>query len=309
MRTESDATRALRRAAVQASKAPSVRNTEPWRLVLTADSMEIHADQYRQLRALDPRGRQLIVSCGCALLNARASLAFSGYSGHVSRFPDADRPNLVARIHVVAGSDVDSSLAQLNPSADPQSRVVEGRPASHDVPAELVDALLVAGAAEGAHVLRIAGAHDLAAVTRINTLASDAGRADPARRAELHAWTTGENDTARGPGNDIIGSDWLPTTRGADLRRCLFAIGTDTDDQQGWLQAGEALERMLLEVARAGYSASPMTQVLQPGASHVSLRDELDLAMYPHALLSVGRGPIRHAPRRRRLVDVLTEVT
>ena len=65
----------LRRAAVRATLAPSIHNTQPWRFVLSADALEIHADRSRQLRVLDPRGRQMTISCGCALFNARASMA------------------------------------------------------------------------------------------------------------------------------------------------------------------------------------------------------------------------------------------
>ena len=64
---------------MRATLAPSVHNTQPWRFVLSPDALEIHADRSRQLRVLDPRGRQMTLSCGCALFNARASLAAAGY--------------------------------------------------------------------------------------------------------------------------------------------------------------------------------------------------------------------------------------
>ncbi|HEX8768431.1 MAG TPA: hypothetical protein VF714_08680, partial [Jatrophihabitans sp.] len=74
---------ALRRAAVRATLAPSVHNTQPWRLVIGAGRLEIHGDFSRQLRLQDPTSRQLIISCGCALLNARVSLAADGYLAEV----------------------------------------------------------------------------------------------------------------------------------------------------------------------------------------------------------------------------------
>src|SRR3712207_625290 len=77
---------ALRRAAVRATLAPSVHNTQPWRMVIGAGSLQIHADFSRQLRQLDPTRRQLIISCGCALLNARVSLAADGYVADVRRY-------------------------------------------------------------------------------------------------------------------------------------------------------------------------------------------------------------------------------
>ena len=47
-------TTALRRAAVRATLAPSVHNTQPWRLKLTETELSIFADHTRQLKVLDP---------------------------------------------------------------------------------------------------------------------------------------------------------------------------------------------------------------------------------------------------------------
>ena len=38
---------------------------------------------------------------------------------------------------------------------------------------------------------------------------------------------------------------------------------TTSDTPAAWLRAGEALERVLLEVTRCGYVASPLTQVTE----------------------------------------------
>ncbi len=64
-----DLAQALRRAAVRATLVHSVRTTQPWRFVLSASSLQIHADWTRRLRVLDPRGRQLLISCGSAVFN------------------------------------------------------------------------------------------------------------------------------------------------------------------------------------------------------------------------------------------------
>ena len=61
--TEPKLAQAVRRAAVRATLAPSVHNTQPWRFVLGSSRLEIHADWNRRLRVLDPRGRQLLISC------------------------------------------------------------------------------------------------------------------------------------------------------------------------------------------------------------------------------------------------------
>ena len=90
-------TRALfRRAVERASLAPSVHNTQPWHFVVRPDLLELHDESDRQLRALDPTGRQLVISCGCALFNARVALSADRVVA-VDRLPDRTQPDLLAR--------------------------------------------------------------------------------------------------------------------------------------------------------------------------------------------------------------------
>src|SRR5579862_5473192 len=88
----------LKRAAEAAVAAPSVHNTQPWWFVIRDGWLEIWEDVTRQLSVLDPRKRQMTISCGCALFNARVAIEASGHVAIVERFPDADRPHLLARV-------------------------------------------------------------------------------------------------------------------------------------------------------------------------------------------------------------------
>ena len=98
MSTVQEETKALFRKAVErASWAPSVHNTQPWHFVVRPDVLELHGDNNRQLRALDPTGRQMVISCGCALFNARVGLAADSVV-QVDRLPNPAKPELLARI-------------------------------------------------------------------------------------------------------------------------------------------------------------------------------------------------------------------
>ena len=108
----------LQRAAVRATLAPSVHNTQPWRLVVGTRAVEVWAVRSRSAPVFDPAGRQLLMSCGAATLNARAALAAAGRGASVSRFPDADRPDLVARIELAPDAWVEQDLAALDQVAD-----------------------------------------------------------------------------------------------------------------------------------------------------------------------------------------------
>jgi hypothetical protein len=105
---------ALRRAAVRAVLAPSVHNTQPWRLRITPDRLDIHTDRSRQLKVLDPTSRQMLISCGCALMNARVALAGAGLHVQVQRNPHPLYDDLLASITITDGP-ADEALAALDP--------------------------------------------------------------------------------------------------------------------------------------------------------------------------------------------------
>jgi nitroreductase len=64
-------TEELEAAADAARLAPSVHNTQPWRIVMHPQQLDLRADRSRQLTTLDPVGRGLVQSVGAALFNVR----------------------------------------------------------------------------------------------------------------------------------------------------------------------------------------------------------------------------------------------
>ncbi|MDQ2750851.1 MAG: nitroreductase [Actinomycetota bacterium] len=320
-RAAADRTRALRWAAVRATLAPSVHNSQPWRLVLGHDHLDIRADWDRQLRVLDPRGRQLQISCGCAVFNARVALAAAGYQVDVHRCDDG------ARLTLLGKARRDQPISLLDRAIE-RRRTNRRRFADVDVPEHVVGQLVQAANAEGAVLVPITRPEDRELVARLNQRADQAEVQDPAYRAELRAWTS--NDPRRldgvpasavayagvGARNteavpirvfDTDGSGWLPEDNGAGQDQCLLLLGTMQDGPAGWLAVGEALEHVLLEIADLGYAASPLTQLIEVAETHKLLRQHLRLAMHPSVLLRVGLAPETLPTRRRRLVDVLTD--
>ncbi|MDQ1734241.1 MAG: hypothetical protein QOH56_492 [Pseudonocardiales bacterium] len=324
--TQSNGIQSLRRAAVRGSLAASVHNTQPWTFVVGTHALEIHADPKRRLSILDPAGRQMIISCGCALFNVRVSLAANGYRSAVERFPDPGRPDVLARLTIVHDpSAAASDLAALNPLIDLR-RTNRRRFAEDAVPEDLVSELVSVAGIEGAQLVPVTRAEDRVVVSVLSQRADAQENADPAYRAELRAWTT--DDARRGDGVpalavphggvgahddvpirdfDTSGTGSLPTETRSSLNQCLLLLGTDADTPAAWLRTGEALERLLLEVTRHGYSASPMTQIIEVPNTRALLRTELRLKMQPQILLRIGRAPATPATRRRRLVEVLVE--
>ncbi|MEO6503369.1 MAG: nitroreductase family protein [Jatrophihabitantaceae bacterium] len=314
---------ALRRAAVRATLAPSVHNTQPWRLVIGRGMLQVHADFSRQLQVLDPTRRQLIISCGCAVLNARVSLAADGYATTTRSSTDRGRPDLLAELTGCPGGD--TSLGVLDPVLTLR-RTNRREFADDPVPSQLVQVLVRAAGLEGGQLFVIEEPAHRRATALLSQRADAIEDADPRYRAELRAWVTGDSRRTDGVSFATVPGGPDPTggrvrirdfgaQEGAGLPGhtrpgpdpCLLVLGSDGDDPLSWLRAGQALERIWLEVTRAGYAMSLFTQVVEVPVTRHLLRSELGLSMQPHVLLRVGRAPATPATRRRKLVEVLRQ--
>ncbi len=318
--------RAMRSIAQAARLAPSVHNTQPWRFELGPGTFDLHVDRTRQLHALDPSGRQLMISVGCALFNARVSAAALGIPMQVERMPLGPDVNPVARLRAtdtaVPGED---QLAVLEPVLRIRS-TNRRRFADEEVPDDVITALVSAALAEGARLIQITDEDDRLTIARLSQRADALQYSDGAYRAEIRAWTTddphrmdgvparavphfdaGSEDEIPIRDFDSTGAGWLPTDTRSSHHQCLLLLGTDGDRPELWLHAGEALEHVWLELARHGYVMSPLTQVVEVPAVRARLREELRMSMYPHILMRVGRAAPTASASRRHLDDLIVE--
>ena len=97
----------LRHVVEAATLAPSVHNTQPWRFMLRPTGFDLLADPGRRLAVLDPTGRLLHLSCGAAVLTARVAARALGLDARVDLLPDADDPQLLARVTLASGAPAD----------------------------------------------------------------------------------------------------------------------------------------------------------------------------------------------------------
>lgn len=320
--TTDEPTESLRIAAARAALAPSIHNTQPWRFRLGPRSLEMRLEPDRQLRVLDPGRRQLMISCGCALLNARAALAASRREVLVERFPDASDPDLFARLTVGGRTASWTPLVRLDAAVERRRSNRREFFDSH-VSEEVLWELTTAAAAEGA-VLVPVSLDRRRAVAELVRQADAAENADPQYRAELRHWTTerGRDDgiapfsypQATAERGDVPLRDFglglsgqMPPVSDSGTDQCLLVLGTDADDQISWLRAGEALERLWLEATRLDHVASLFSQPVEVRDTRRRLRQELGLSSWPQVLLRVGQAAPNVATRRRRLDQMLDE--
>lgn len=272
--------RVLLEAAIAATAAPSVYNAQPWRLLLRPDRVEIHADRERMRYHLDPAGRQLHISCGCAVFNAMTAIAAAGRSPDVRTLPMAERPELLASIAPAPAAESDP-VGALHPWV-PDRWTPRAPFDTEQVNPAVTHELREAAQAEGA-VLNVIDADTRAVVADLHERAV---RSEPRLgRSDLPPRPVGTGDEPAAPG--------------------LFVLSTPADDRASWLRTGRALQRILLELTARQLTGVPLMQVVECADTRTELATLLSDEGYPQMVLRAGRA-VRQAPvRRRRLVEML----
>jgi nitroreductase len=309
-------------AADLARLAPSVHNTQPWRLRVGAGRLDLEVDPARQLDVLDPDGRQLVISCGAALLHARLALRSRGLDPQVSLLPEPDGP-VLARVTPRPGgpgSEEERALAAAARVRHTRRDRFTGAP----VPAETLRALQTAAAAEGAWLRVLRDPDDRAQLVVLLARADALEAADERYAEELARWT-------RRPGAAQDGVGTAPAApsrerRGQDLRLRDFTagrgdavagdppplaehdlvvvIGTEGDDVPDWVAAGQALAAVQLRGLLDGVQSSPLGQVLDVAWTRTRLARSLGVVGHPQMVLRLGFGDPGAATPRRPLEDL-----
>jgi len=300
--------------------APSSHNTQPWRFMMIGSELLVCADRTRSLPNIDPFDRELIISCGAALFNLRVALAYFDMPIEITTFPHSAEPDVVARIVFADSGPKLPDLANLFDAIT--QRVTNRGPFNNeDVPDDVVERLKLAAEAEDVDV---AFARTLSERERVAALIAQADRQqfdDPRFRRELASWIhpSRSNDgvPASSQGLDVLTDFATPIAamvirtfdlgngvaaareqlaRGSPL---LVVLSTPMDNNEGWLAAGLALQRLLLVATTAGYSTSYLNQPIEISELRTRLATELRMGGYPQILLRVGRGSsVPHSPRR-----------
>jgi hypothetical protein len=307
--------------------APSSHNTQPWRFTVLGDELLLSADRSRHLPTIDPFDRELIISCGAALLNLRVVFAHFGVPAEITTFPQSTDPDLVARIQFPGHGRPPSGLGDLI-GAIPLRATNRLAFAEAEPPPDVIGRIRAAAEADGA-VARFVSAVDER--RRVAGLIAEADRrqfGDPEFRHELARWIQpsrhDDGMPAWSQGIAMLADAATPIVamaiRTFDVGKgvaasheqlaqgspLLVALSTSVDDNDAWLATGQALQRVLLVVAQAGYAASYLNQPIEVADLRPRLADLMGTARWPQLLLRVGRGPaVPHSPRRP-LADVLS---
>jgi len=88
----------IRDAVRLACRAPSLHNSQPWRLEVERDTVSVFADPDRVVRATDRSGREALIACGALIDHFRVAMAAAGFKANVVRFPNPDNLLHVASV-------------------------------------------------------------------------------------------------------------------------------------------------------------------------------------------------------------------
>jgi nitroreductase len=302
----------LRIAVTAAVRAPSQHNSQPWRFRLRDGAIEVLADPGRRLTVADPTGWSLRIACGAAVFNARLALAVNGTPAQARLRPDASDPELLARLvpdRARPATPTERRLSEAIPRRHSNRRPFWPDPVPADVRAQLVQA----ARAEGAWLDLLVGTAAVGALAEIAHGAHRVLERDPRYREELARWTgtgTDRDGVPASAGGPIAEpQDLLPQRAFGDRPRgagrdfeaepLVAVLGSPGDTAGDQLNAGQALQRVLLTVTDAGLAASMISQPIEVPQAREQLRLALGRFGAPQMVLRVGYGqPGWPTPRR-----------
>jgi len=302
--------------------APSIHNSQPWRFHRQPDGLTISEDPARALPVLDPQGRERVISCGAAVLNARVAMRARGLAPAVELLPDPARPDLVAVLRAVGThrpTEEDLVLHRAIPVRRTHRRVYR----SHLVAEGDLLELRRAAAAEGAR-LCVADAEMRRRLAHLLRRAVRTQAADPELRGEVERWIrrAGLPAAVDGIPQESLGTSpypvdslvhgayrGLPDPGGIEeemSRSTVLVISTRGDSRYDWVVAGMALQRMLLVATSTGLVATFADQALQDPQLRPEVAEIAGILGRPQVMLRVGRAVVDAPPTPRRpLSDIL----
>lgn len=307
----------LARIAAIAGRAPSLHNSQPWSFRAGTFSVDVLADRTRQLRHADATGRQLHISCGAALYGVRLGMRALGYLPAAELFPDPAWPDIVARVRIAGKAAITQYEAELL-AAVQHRHTHRGAFTSGEISPRLIAGMRMDAAAEQAGLILLADPDQIALVADLVLRAAREQAASPELVGETRSWVR----SAETPGRDGVPAFALapePECEAADLGRLpqrdfgirgsapadgeppsvTAVLTTPADAPADWIQAGQALHRMLLRAACRWVFASLQSQPVESAGRRAELRSGLRLAGHPQLVLQFGRANSAASTARR----------
>jgi nitroreductase len=275
----------LVRAAILAANA---HDTQPWAFRIATDRIDLFADRTRTLGTVDPLGRELEISLGCALENLLLAAPANGYETTLTLLPDASDPDHVARIELSASPAVGPPLFEAIPRRHTDRSAYDTTKA---VERSILDDLAALAGEDAASLQWLDAAPAKERFAELTVLATEALIADPEQSRDDFAWYRqdwGEIqrrkdgitlDTAALPepmrlfvrllpasDRSTLQTGWVDATRDRHVATAaafgLIAV-EDGRDPAARLAAGRLFQRVHLAATVRGLAVQPLNQIFE----------------------------------------------
>ena len=281
--------------------APSMGNTQPWRFEVAGPVIDVRLDEDLVLPAADPAGRAIRIGLGAAAFNLRVAAAMLGHESTFAASPDPAEPEVVARIYL---SDRNSPVTELSSLFGEISRrhTYRGPLLDQAIPLTVISALTGAAEVESAE-LHWLNEHTTRKLGQLLRRADDLDLHDEDRLHERGRWIGGKRQydgipgPALGPAptgpamvRDLAAGFAVPGREHAVFERQprIAVLGTADEDERAWVQAGQALERVLLTATSSVLAASFLNQALEYPALRAQVRELVGGRSWPQMILRIG---------------------
>lgn len=299
--------------------APSAHNTQPWLFSVQDNRIDVYADQSRRLQVSDPTDRQLYVSLGCTITNARVAAAHQGHRLDVQYFPEGEGLEAVAaRLTLIPDGSVSpaSDLFQAISTRRSDRALYDSQPLTEEEKSKIP-------------ALSRSGTAVVSEQQQLNALAAVIGQGSFETlsrkdfREELSHWVrsnwTRKPDGMPGYAMGIPAPitpllPWavkiLPihkqeqtnTAKQARSASLMVIITSPQDNPRHWMQSGELFEQIWLEAEAAGLAAAPLAAAVEAGEPFRRRTQSIIQSQYlPQAALRIGHSPrknLKASPRR-----------
>lgn len=305
--------------------APSNHNTQPWMFRVRGNAVELYANRARSLHVTDADDRQLLISCGCALLHLRVAIWHFGNLDRTHLLPTPGDPDLLARVSL-GEEDPPTPQQEALFAAIPKRRTNRQLFRDDPLPEELQHELAKAVQREGAWLHFVNGRAHRNALADLIAEGDRQQWANQRFRLELAAWLHPNSSEARdGIPNAAQNAGDLLSVAGPIVIRTfdlgegqaaknrdiaayspgLVVLGTDADGPSAWLSAGQALARVLLRARVDGVWASFLNQPIETPALRPKVTELSGRGGWPQVILRLGYGPNVNPTPRRTVEEVL----
>lgn len=292
----------LRAVLAAAQRAPSVHNSQPWRFVLDRSGIEVHGDDDRWLRHADPARRELVISCGAAILNMRVAAAAMRRQLVIQLSPDAADPAHLATLAFSGLCQEPSPDAALSSAIERRHCYRRGF-ACRPLPPAALDALRQAALEERVDAQWVAGPLR-PKLTRLAMIAMYLADSDPDYRRELRRWTTAQSGSPDGVPAPCFGAEslsgdpplrdytvampWITRPRELFASEAWLLLSTETDGVEAWLRTGQAAERVLLLATAHGMVGGFISQPFEVPAVRLDVAQAVATGGFPQLVLRLG---------------------